>query len=218
ADAVHGLAPGSGKPLLVRYDLDAVRAAVDRAELQSRPRDMWRWRELLPLRDPSAAVSFGESETPLVPLPRLASDLGLRNLTVKDESRLPTGSFKSRGMAVAISRARELGITRVAAPTAGNAGGALAAYAARAGMESWVFMPTDTPITNQIECALAGAHTSLVDGLIDAWGTMFGAGKSAKGCFDVSRWKEPYRLEGKKTMGLELAEQLDWELPDAILY
>jgi threonine synthase len=218
ADAIHGLAPGSNKPLLVRYDLDAVRAQVDRAQLQSRPRDMWRWRELLPLRDPENAVALGESETPLIQLPRLASDLGLRNLTVKDESRLPTGSFKSRGMAVAISRARELGITKVAAPTAGNAGGALAAYAPRAGMESWVFMPSDTPVTNQIECSLAGARTFLVDGLIDDCGKIVGAGKATKGWFDMSTLKEPYRLEGKKTMGLELGEQFDWDLPDVILY
>ncbi len=218
AGIVQGLAAGSYKPLLVRYDLDAVRAAVERDAVSARPADMWRWRELLPLADPSRAVTLGESETPLVELPRLGAELGLRRLTVKDESRLPTGSFKSRGMAVAISRARELGITKVAAPTAGNAGGALAAYAARAGMESWVFMPADTPVTNQIECALAGARTYLVDGLIDACGQIVGAGKKAKGWFDVSTLKEPYRLEGKKTMGLELCLQLGWEVPDVILY
>jgi threonine synthase len=179
---------------------------------------MWRYLELLPLDEPARAVSLGETITPIVKAARLASELGLKNLFIKDESRLPTGSFKSRGMAVAVSRARELGVRRVAVPTAGNAGGALAAYAARAGMEAWVFMPEDTPAINRKECFLAGARTFLVDGLITDCGRIVEEGKRVKEWFDVSTLKEPYRLEGKKTMGFELAEQFEWELPEVILY
>jgi threonine synthase len=200
----------------VRYDLDAVAAAVDRDRLRTRPADMWRCRELLPLSgDP---VSLGETMTPLLDAPRLASHLGLRDLRIKDESRLPTGSFKARGMAAAVSMAAELGIIRLAAPTAGNAGGALAAYAARAGLEAYVFMPADTPAVNRYEAALYGARAFLVDGLINDCGAIVRDGVEAMGWFDMSTLKEPYRLEGKKTMGLELADQLDWRLPDVILY
>ena len=205
-----------GRPLWVRYGLERVRAAVDRDDLRARPADMWRYRELLPIStDP---VSLGETMTPLLEAPRLAAHLGLRNLLIKDESRLPTGSFKARGMAMAVSMARELSLERLAAPTAGNAGGALAAYAARAGLEAYVFMPADTPTVNRYEAALYGAHAYLVDGLINDCGAIVRDGVEAMGWFDMSTLKEPYRIEGKKTMGLELADQLDWRLPDVILY
>ena len=179
---------------------------------------MWRYQELLPLADPGQRVSLEETMTPLVECPRLAERLGLETLLIKDESRLPTGSFKARGMAVAVSMARELGIERVAAPTAGNAGGALAAYAARAGMECFVFMPVDAPLVNRCEAALYGARAYVVDGLINDCAAIVRDGRDAMGWFDMSTLKEPYRIEGKKTMGLELADQLDWQLPDVILY
>jgi threonine synthase len=206
------------RPLWVRYDLEAVGRAVSRDDLQSRPQTMWRYRELLPYADENAIVSLQETVTPLVPCPRLGSRFGMSQLWVKDESRLPTGSFKSRGLAMAITMARQFGVKRLAIPTAGNAGGALAAYAARAGMEAFVFMPEDTPSINQYECQLAGAKTFLVRGLINDCGRIVREGKERMGWFDVSTLKEPYRIEGKKTMGLELAEQLDWTLPDVILY
>jgi len=170
------------------------------------------------MRDAANIVSLTETITPILETKRLAAEFGVQHLFVKDESRLPTGSFKSRGMAMAISKAKEFGITRVAVPTAGNAGGAMAAYAARAGMEAYVFMPEDTPVINQKECWLSGAKTFLVNGLITDCGRIVAEGKKAKGWFDVSTLKEPYRIEGKKTMGLELAEQFDWQLPDVILY
>ncbi|MCZ6836827.1 MAG: threonine synthase [Planctomycetota bacterium] len=207
-----------GRPLWVRYDLDALAQSMSRDDLQSRPQSMWRYRELLPVVDDANIVSLDETMTPLMRCPRLGAKLGMKNLLIKDESRLPTGSFKARGMAMAISMAKELGITRVAAPTAGNAGGAMAAYAARAGMECYVFMPSDTPIVNRYEAALYGAKTYLIDGLINDCGRLVGEGKEAMGWFDLSTLKEPYRIEGKKTMGLELAEQMEWKLPDAILY
>jgi threonine synthase len=207
-----------GRPLWVRYDLEAIKAAVDRDALGQRPDGMWRYPELLPLEDATDRVSLGEPQTPLLRAPRLADHLGLRELLIKDESRLPTGSFKARGMAVAVSMAKELGLQRLAAPTAGNAGSALAAYAARAGMEAYVFMPADTPMVNRYEPALFGARAYLVDGLITDCGAIVRAGVEAMGWFDMSTLKEPYRLEGKKTMGLELADQLDWQLPDVILY
>ncbi len=207
-----------GRPLWVRYDLDAVRVAVDRDALRGRDPGMWRYAELLPLADPADRVSLGETMTPLLEAPRLAAQLGLRSLLIKDESRLPTGSFKARGMAMAISMAKELGIERVAAPTAGNAGGAMAAYAARAGIEAYVFMPADTPVVNRYEALLYGAHAYLVDGLITDCGAIVREGKDMMGWFDMSTLKEPYRIEGKKTMGLELADQLEWRLPDVILY
>jgi threonine synthase len=218
AALLHGLCIKCQKPLWVRYDLDAVRRQFTKQQLAGRGNTMWRYRELLPMRDPTAVITLGETVTPLLPAPRLAAAFGLRELLVKDESRLPTGSFKARGMAMAITRANELGIRRVAAPTAGNAGGAMAAYAARAGMEAYVFMPQDTSVINAKECWLAGAKTYYVNGLINDCGRIVGEGKTHKQWFDLSTLKEPYRIEGKKTMGLELAEQLDWELPDVILY
>jgi threonine synthase len=218
ANLVHGLCVNCQRPLWVRYDLNAVKKAVLRSDLASRPHTMWRYRELLPVKDPKNIVSLEETMTPLVSAPRLAAAFGTDEILIKDESRLPTGSFKARGMAMAISKARELGISRVAAPTAGNAGGAMAAYAARAGMEAYVFMPQDTPSINAKECWLAGAKTFHVNGLINDCGRIVGEGKAEKNWFDLSTLKEPYRIEGKKTMGLELAEQLHWELPDVILY
>jgi threonine synthase len=207
-----------GRPLWVRYDLDAVRRAVTPADFASRPPSLWRYRELLPLPLDAEPVTLGEGMTPLLPCPRLGARLGLSRLWIKDESRLPTGSFKSRGMTVAVSMARHLGLRRLAIPTAGNAGGALAAYAARAGLEVFVFMPQDTPVVNQLEAWLAGAHVFLVNGLINDCGRLVREGAEAMGWFDMSTLKEPYRLEGKKTMGLELAEQFGWRLPDVILY
>jgi threonine synthase len=218
ANLVHGLCVKCRRPLWVRYDLDAVGKAVSRSDLAARPQTMWRYRELLPVKDDASIVSLAESMTPLIRTPRLAAAFGVDEMLVKDESRLPTGSFKARGMAMAITKANEFGIRRVAAPTAGNAGGAMAAYAARAGMEAYVFMPQDTPTINAKECWLAGAKTFHVNGLIDDCGRIVGEGKTEKGWFDLSTLKEPYRIEGKKTMGLELAEQLDWHLPDVILY
>ena len=206
------------RPLWVRYDLPAVARTMTKESVARRPPTMWRYRELLPPVDDANIVSLGEGMTPLVPCPRLGNYFGLRQLWIKDESQLPTGSFKSRGLAMAISMALQFGIRRVAIPTAGNAGGAMAAYAARADMEAYVFMPDDTPAINQYECQLAGARTFLVNGLITDCGRIVREGKERLGWFDMSTLKEPYRIEGKKTMGLELAEQCDWRLPDVILY
>jgi threonine synthase len=206
------------RPLWVRYDLQGIQRSVTKDTLRSRPQTMWRYREFLPYRDESQIVSLGENVTPLLRCERLGRHFGLEQLWIKDESQLPTGSFKSRGQALAITMARQFGIRRLAIPTAGNAGGAMAAYAARAGMEAFVFMPADTPAINQYECHLAGAKTFLVDGLITDCGAIVRAGKEQLGWFDLSTLKEPYRIEGKKTMGLELAEQFDWQLPDVILY
>jgi threonine synthase len=206
------------RPIWVRYDLPAVGQALTKEILWTRHETLWRYRELLPYFDDSDIVSLGERMSPLLACPRLGARFGLANLWIKDESQLPTGSFKSRGMALAITMAKRLGVQRVALPTAGNAGGAAAAYAARAGLECFVFMPEDTPVVNQYECAIAGAKTFLVNGLINDCGRIVREGKERLGWFDLSTLKEPYRLEGKKTMGLELAEQCDWKLPDVILY
>jgi len=207
-----------GRPLWVRYDLDAIRRAVRPADFASRQPSLWRYRELLPLPADVEPLTLGEGMTPLLPCPRLGNQLGLSRLFVKDESQLPTGSFKSRGMTVAVSMAKHFGIKRLAIPTAGNAGGALAAYGARASMEVFVFMPHDTPAINQMEAHLAGAKVFLVNGLITDCGRIVREGAERMGWFDMSTLKEPYRLEGKKTMGLELAEQFAWRLPDVILY
>src|SRR5579884_3700052 len=207
-----------GRPLWVRYDLARVRNAVRPEAFAARPPSLWRYRELLPLPAGEEPVTLGEGMTPLLPCPRLGRELGLSRLFVKDESQLPTGSFKSRGMTAAVSLARQLGLKRLAIPTAGNAGGALAAYGARAGMEVYVFMPDDTPVINQLEAHLAGARVFLVNGLITDCGRLVREGTVRTGWFDCSTLREPYLLEGKKTMGLEIAEQLGWRLPDAILY
>jgi threonine synthase len=215
ADAVHNLSR-TGKPLLVRYDLEGVRKALSKEVLARRPADLWRYRELLPVRHTRDIVSLGEAVTPLVPLPKLAAQGG--ELIVKDEGRLPTGSFKARGLVMAVSMAKALGITHMAMPTNGNAGAALAAYASSAGIKTTIFCPEDTPEVNVSEIALQGATVYRVNGLIDDCGKIVGEGKAKVGWFDVSTLKEPYRIEGKKTMGLELAEQLGWEVPDVILY
>jgi len=218
ADRLHNLSPG-GWPILVRYDLAGVKAALPREKLQDRPADLWRYRELLPVRRAENIVTLGETMTPLVPLPRLARALGVSgDVIVKDEGRLPTGSFKARGLVMAVSMAKELGVAKIAMPTNGNAGAALAAYCSRAGIETVVFCPDDTPVVNMNEIALQGARLYKVNGYINDCGKLVGAGKAAAGWFDCSTLKEPYRIEGKKTMGLELAEQLGWELPDAIFY
>ncbi|HEY0418879.1 MAG TPA: threonine synthase [Acetobacteraceae bacterium] len=217
ADTVHNLSR-AGKPLLVRYDLDGVRRALSKEELARRPADLWRYRELLPVRRVQDIVSLGEAMTPLVPLTRLAARFGAAELLVKDEGRLPTGSFKARGLVMAVSMAKALGITEMAMPTNGNAGAALAAYASRAGIRTTVFCPDDTPDVNVSEIELQGARVYRVNGLIDDCGRIVGEGKARRGWFDVSTLKEPYRIEGKKTMGLELAEQLGWEVPDVIFY
>jgi threonine synthase len=206
------------RPLWVRYDLAAVAKAVRPRDIRDRPPSLWRYRELLPLPSEIEPVTLGEGMTPLVPCPRLGAAMGLTNLSIKDESQLPTGSFKSRGMTTAVSMAKHLGVKRLALPTAGNAGGAAAAYGARAGLEVYVLMPEDTPVVNKMEAALYGAKAFLVNGLIDDCGKMVRASTASMGWFDLSTLKEPYRLEGKKTMGLELAEQMNWRLPDAILY
>lgn len=217
ADMLQGLSR-VGRPLLVRYDLDGVRAAVSPADLSQRPADLWRYRELLPVRRTENIVSLGEIATPIIPLRKIGAGAGAAKLLVKDEGRLPTGSFKARGLVMAISMAKELGVTTIAMPTNGNAGAAAAAYAAQAGIEAVIFCPDDTPEINVREIAAQGARVYRVNGLIDDCGKLVAAGKEANSWFDLSTLKEPYRIEGKKTMGLELAEQLGWELPDIIFY
>jgi threonine synthase len=207
-----------GSPLLVRYDLKKASAALAKSSLQGRVPTLWRYRELLPLQDDANLVSLGEGFTPLLEARTLALEIGLERLWIKDEAHNPTGSFKDRGLSLAISMAKELGVKKVAIPSAGNAGGSLSAYAARAGIEAFVFMPRDTPIANQIEVQQYGARLTLVDGLINDCGRIIAEKKAAEGWFDVSTLKEPYRVEGKKTMGYEIAEQLDWRLPDVIIY
>ncbi len=206
------------RPLWVRYDLPRVSASMSKDELARRPPTMWRYRELLPVGTDFPEVTLGEGMSPLIPCPSIGARLGLNQLVVKDESQLPTGSFKCRGLSMAITMAKRFGVKRVAIPTAGNAGGAAAAYAARAGIEIYIFMPEDTPIVNQYEAAIAGGRVFLVDGLINDCARLVRAGQEVLGWLDLSTLKEPYRIEGKKTMGLELAEQLDWQLPDVILY
>jgi threonine synthase len=217
ADTAHNLSR-AGKPLLVRYDLDAVRGALTKDALARRPGDLWRYRELLPVRRTADIVSLGEAMTPIVRLEKLAKQLGGGELLVKDEGRLPTGSFKARGLALAVSMAKSFGIRHLAMPTNGNAGAALAAYATRAGIKTTIFCPDNTPEVNVSEIELQGATVYRVNGLIDDCGKIVADGKAAAGWFDVSTLREPYRIEGKKTMGLELAEQLGWEMPDAIFY
>jgi threonine synthase len=207
-----------GAPLLVRYDLAKVKAHLGKDDLTCRKPDLWRYRELLPVRESENIVSLGEVMTPLSRLKRLGAELGLSNLYMKDEGLLPTGSFKARGAAVGVSRAKELGAEAVAMPTNGNAGGAWSAYCARAGIESIVVMPTSAPVIHRTECAVAGARLFLVDGLISDAGGIVGRAVAERGYYDVSTLKEPYRIEGKKTMGLEIAEQFGWKLPDVIVY
>lgn len=210
--------PDCRGPLVSHYDLESVRRHTDRDALAARPRGMWRWAELLPVFDPTKIISLGEGDTPTLHLSRLGAHIGMPHLLLKDESLNPTGSFKARGLAGAISKAYELGVERVIIPTAGNAGGAMAAYASRAGMQAAVYMPKDTPQANMLETRITGAEVHLVDGLISDAAALAGARARDEGWFDVSTFKEPYRLEGKKVMGLEIAESLSWQLPDVILY
>jgi len=218
ARRLHNLCEQCGKPLLVRYDLKRAAASLTKESLRDRGPDLWRYREVLPVEHDENIVTLGEGFTPLVHASRLGAQLGFNELYIKDEGQNPTQSFKARGMAAAVSMAKELGVKKLAVPSAGNAAGALAAYAARAGMEAHIFMPRDTPRANVIECEQTGAQVTLMDGLITDCGAEVGRRKEAEGWFDVSTLKEPYRIEGKKTMGYELAEQFDWELPDVIIY
>lgn len=215
---IHTFCPDCQSSLLARYDLEAVRSHIDRDEIRGRQGRMWRWHELLPVKDPQNMVYLGEGDTALLQVPTLGKELGLSNLFVKDESSNPTGSFKARGLAAAISKAKELGIQKVIIPTAGNAGGAMAAYAARAQIRAMIYMPKDTPRANIEESRIAGAEVALVDGLISDAAGLAGEKARAEGWFDLSTFKEPYRTEGKKIMGYELAETFGWTLPDVIIY
>src|ERR1022692_4041874 len=217
AGQIHNLCECGG-PLLVRYDLDKLREGWSREWIPSGPTSMWRYAPVLPVSKPSAMISLGEGMTPLVHTKRLGARLGSEDLWVKDEGVNPTGSFKARGLSCAVSMCAELGVKKVAIPSAGNAAGAMAAYAAAAGIEAHIFMPRDVPQANYIECCAAGAIVTLVDGLIGDCAKLVAAGAAEHGWYDVSTLKEPYRIEGKKTMGYEVAEQLDWQLPDAIFY
>ena len=217
ADTVQGLSE-AGRPLLVRYDLDALAKAVTKEDIAKRTDGFYRYREFLSIRRDENVVSLGEVVTPLIPLPHTAKRLNATSIIVKDEGRLPTGSFKARGLALAVSMAKELGLTHLAMPTNGNAGAAMAAYATQAGIRSTVFCPADTPEVNVSEIELQGATVYRVNGLINDCGKIVGEGKGPVGWFDLSTLKEPYRIEGKKTMGLELAEQMGWQVPDIIFY
>jgi threonine synthase len=218
ADKVQTVCEECGKPLFARYDLEAVKDAVSPADFVGREASMWRYWELLPVKDEANKVSLGEGWTPLTHVERLGKSVGLPDLWIKDEGIIPTGTFKARGLAMAVSKAKELGIEKLALPSAGNAAGAMTAYGARAGMESYVFMPVDAPDVNKIECQVVGAKVVLVNGLITDAGKMVADGVPEMGWFPLSTLKEPYRVEGKKTMGIEVAEQFDWSLPDVIIY
>jgi threonine synthase len=218
AAAVQTFCPDCQAPLLARYNLTAAHEMLDRDAFRYRLPGMWRWQELLPVHNPDNMLTLGEGDTPLLRLPRLGGLLGLKHLYVKEEGRNPTGSFKARGLASAVSKAKELGIKKIIIPTAGNAGGAMAAYAARGGLEAYIFMPRDTPHANVEESRIAGATVILIDGLINEAAGMAGEKARAEGWFDVSTFKEPYRAEGKKIMGYELAEAFGWELPEVIIY
>ncbi len=215
ANQIHGLS-AAGKPIIVKYDLKAVAAAVTKEQIERRSGGFWKYRELLPVRKSDNIVRLGEEMTPLIRLEGHSASGG--EVLVKDEGRLPTGSFKARGLALAVAMAKELGLKRLAMPTNGNAGAAMAAYATRAGLTATIFCPDDTPEVNVSEIELQGGQVYRVNGLINDCGKIVGDGKAQTGWFDVSTLKEPYRIEGKKTMGLELAEQLGWQLPDVIFY
>ncbi len=217
-DLLWNLSPEAEAPLFARYDLDAVAKVMRREELAERVPTMWRYAEVLPVENEQFQVSLGEGFTPLLQATSLGRKIGVPKLYIKDEGLNPTGSFKARGMSAAISRAAELGAQAIAIPSAGNAGGATAAYAARAGLPAHIFMPKDVPQANYIECKILGANVELIDGLISDCGKIVASRKEAEGWFDISTLKEPYRVEGKKTMGYELAEQFDWELPEVVIY
>ena len=212
------LCPDCGKVLYARYDLKAARAAVDPKSLEERPANMWRYFEVMPVQNPENVVTLDEGFTPMFPATRLGRDLGCTDLYIKDEGVNPTGSFKARGLSAAVSMAAELGIKKLTMPSAGNAAGAMAAYCAKAGMEAHVFMPKDAPEANKQECLIYGAHLTLVEGLIGDAGRMSRERALEEGLFDVSTLQEPYRVEGKKTMGYEIAEAMGWRLPNAIVY
>lgn len=217
-DQVAQLCPECGSPLLVRYDLAKIRDTVKKEDFASRRENLWRYRELLPLSDPAAAVTLGEVMTPLLHLKKLGDQLGFSQLYLKDEGMNPGGTFKSRGAAVGVSRAKELGVTKLAMPTNGNAGAAWSIYCAKAGIEAYIVMPVEAPAITRNECAIAGAKLYLVNGLISDAGKIVAAAVKKYGWMDASTLKEPYRIEGKKTMGLEIAEQFGWKVPDVILY
>ena len=218
ADEPHTLSPAAQKVLYPRYDIDAVRREVDPSVFATRPPTMWRYFELLPVRDEANVVTLGEGGTPMLRASNLERSLDARTLYIKDEGQNPTGSFKARGLSAAVSRAKELGLTRLTVPSAGNAGGALASYCARGAMESYVFMPEDAPVANRTEVALTGAQLTLVKGLISDAGRLSREKAAELGLFDISTLREPYRVEGKKTMGYEIAQSLGWRLPEAIVY
>jgi threonine synthase len=218
ADKLQTVCDLCGKPLLVRYDLGSAGEAILRNDLPRREASMWRYWEVLPVKNRENVVTLGEGWTPLTQVPRLGKAVGVPDLWVKDEGIVPTGSFKARGLSMAVSKAKELEVQRLALPSAGNAAGAMTAYGARAGMESYVFMPVDAPMVNKVECQVVGAKVILVRGLISDCGRLVAQGSDEMGWFSLSTLKEPYRIEGKKTMGYEVAEQLDWELPDVIVY
>jgi len=218
ADQIQTVCKKCGKPLFARYDLEAVKESLTKRELVGREASMWRYFELLPVKNRRNIVSLGEGWTPLTHAPKVGKEIGLPDLWIKDEGIIPTGSFKARGLGMAISKAKELGIKSVALPSAGNAAGSMAAYGARAGMKVYVFMPKDAPTVNMVECQVVGAKVVLVDGLITDAGKIVKEGMKEMGWFNVATLGEPYRVEGKKTMGLEVAEQMDWKLPDVIIY
>ncbi|SRR5581483_9473140 len=218
ANRIQTICPDCKSPLLARYDLDQARRSLDPQAASARPRGLWRWAEILPVRDEKNRITLGEGDTPLIPSLRLGESIGLKNLYIKDESGNPTASFKARGLVMAVAKAMEFKVKGLVIPTAGNAGGALAAYAARAGIEAHVFMPKDAPLANQLEVKAFGADLILADGLISDAGKLAAEEAAKHKWFDVSTFKEPYRVEGKKTMGLELAEQFNWNLPDVIIY
>ena len=218
AGTVQTICKSCDSPLLAQYDVAQLAQDYSRVEMSHRPRGLWRWAELLPICDPSFQCTLGEGDTPLIKADRLGTELGMKALFIKEEGRNPTGTFKARGMAVAVSRAVELGVEAVVIPTAGNAGGALASYAARAGLDAHVFMPMDVPIANREEVIVAGAKLHSVDGLIDEAGRQATALAEERGWLCAATFKEPYRVEGKKTMGFEIAEAFDWDLPEVIIY
>lgn len=215
---IHTFCPECQSTLVAQYDLDAIRQHVDRDEITRRLKGMWRWHEVLPVVEEQNQITLGEGDCALLRLNNLSNAHGLKHLYVKEESSNPTGSFKARGLSAAISKAKELGIKKVIIPTAGNAGGAMASYAARAGMQALIYMPKDTPTANIVESRITGAEVILIDGLISDAAGMVGVKAREEGWFDVSTFKEPYRAEGKKIMGYELAESFNWELPDVIIY
>ena len=218
ADEANRLCAECGKVLYPRYDLEAASAALDREMLKDRPANMWRYFEVMPVRDPANVVTLGEGFTPIFKAERFGPQMGCSDLHIKDEGVNPTASFKARGLSAAVSKAKELGITKITMPSAGNAAGAMTAYAAKAGIESYVFMPQDAPESNQKEVVITGGELNLIDGLISDAGVLSRARAAEEGLFDVSTLQEPYRVEGKKTMGYEIAEQSGWTLPDAIIY